>query len=41
MGAVVVERLRIGAGAFVAAGAVVVADVSEGASVAGVPARPR
>ncbi len=40
IGAVAIEGVRIGAGALVAAGAVVVRDVPDGASVAGVPARP-
>jgi len=40
-GAVVVPGIRIGAGAVVAAGAVVVDDVPAGATVLGVPARPR
>lgn len=36
----VIGPCRVGAGAIVAAGAVVVADVPAGAKVAGVPARP-
>jgi serine acetyltransferase len=40
IGAVAIERIGIGAGALVAAGAVVVRDVPAGARVAGVPARP-
>jgi acetyltransferase-like isoleucine patch superfamily enzyme len=36
----VIEGIRIGDGALVAAGAVVVRDVAEGQRVAGVPARP-
>ena len=40
MGAVVIEGVRVGARALVAAGAVVVADVPDGARVGGVPARP-
>ena len=40
-GATVLPRLKIGARAVVGAGAVVVDDVSEGAVVVGVPARPR
>jgi acetyltransferase-like isoleucine patch superfamily enzyme len=36
----VIEGIRIGDGALVAAGAVVVRDVPDGARVAGVPARP-
>jgi acetyltransferase-like isoleucine patch superfamily enzyme len=39
MGAVVIENVRVGAGAFISAGAVVVGDVPEGARVQGVPAR--
>lgn len=40
-GAVVVPGVRIGPGGIVAAGAVVLADVPDGATVVGVPARPR
>jgi len=40
-GAVVIPGVRIGAGSVVAAGAVVVDDVVAGATVLGVPARPR
>ncbi len=40
IGAVVIEGVQIGRGALVAAGAVVIADVPDGARVAGVPARP-
>jgi acetyltransferase-like isoleucine patch superfamily enzyme len=36
----VIEGVRIGPGALVGAGAVVIRDVPEGARVAGVPARP-
>jgi perosamine synthetase len=39
-GATVAPRVRIGADAIVAAGAVVIGDVPEGARVCGVPARP-
>jgi serine acetyltransferase len=39
IGAVVIERIEIGSGALVAAGAVVVRDVPPGGRVAGVPAR--
>jgi acetyltransferase-like isoleucine patch superfamily enzyme len=39
MGAIVVEGVRLGAGSFVAAGAVVTKDLPDGARVAGVPAR--
>ena len=39
-GAQVLQYLRVGRGATVGAGAVVVKDVPEGATVAGVPARP-
>jgi acetyltransferase-like isoleucine patch superfamily enzyme len=38
IGATVLENLTIGAGAYVAAGAVVTVDVSSGMMVAGVPA---
>ena len=38
MGAAVIEEQVVGAGAFVAAGAVVINDVEEGCMVAGVPA---
>ena len=40
-GAVLLPGLRIGAGATVGSGAVVTADVEPGATVVGVPARPR
>jgi len=40
IGATVRDRVRIGKGAVVAAGAVVVADVADGETVRGVPARP-
>ena len=40
IGATLLQGLRVGNGALVAAGAVVVEDVLDGASVAGVPARP-
>jgi len=40
-GAVVIPNVRIGAGALVAAGAVVIGDVAAGVTVLGVPARPR
>ena len=40
MGAIVVDHTRVGASATVAAGAVVVRDVPDGARVQGVPARP-
>jgi len=39
-GAVVLQGLRVGAGAFVGAGAVVTHDVAPGAVVVGSPARP-
>lgn len=39
-GAIILPRLEIGAGAIVGAGAVVTRNVSEGAVVAGIPARP-
>jgi serine acetyltransferase len=39
IGAIAIERIEIGAGALVAAGAVVVEDVPAGGRVAGVPAR--
>jgi acetyltransferase-like isoleucine patch superfamily enzyme len=40
IGAIIREGITIGAGALVAAGAVVVEEVPPGARVAGVPARP-
>jgi UDP-perosamine 4-acetyltransferase len=40
-GATLIQGVRIGSGALVAAGAVVTCDVEPGATVAGVPARPR
>ena len=40
-GAVLLPGLRIGEGATVGSGAVVTADVDPGATVVGVPARPR
>lgn len=40
IGAVVINRVRIGRGAVVGAGAAVTADVPDGVTVAGVPARP-
>ena len=40
IGATILQGLQVGKGALVAAGAVVVGDVPDGASVAGVPARP-
>ena len=39
-GAVLLPRITVGAGATVAAGAVVTRDVEPGATVLGVPARP-
>jgi UDP-perosamine 4-acetyltransferase len=39
IGATVIEKVRIGAGAFVGAGAVVIRDVPDNVVVAGVPAR--
>jgi acetyltransferase-like isoleucine patch superfamily enzyme len=39
LGACVLPSLRVGAGAVVAAGAAVIADVPPGAVVGGVPAR--
>jgi sugar O-acyltransferase (sialic acid O-acetyltransferase NeuD family) len=41
LGAKVIEELEIGAGAFVAAGAVVINDVPAKARVMGIPARPK
>jgi acetyltransferase-like isoleucine patch superfamily enzyme len=39
MGAIVIDRIRVGAGSVVAAGAVVTKDVPAGTQVMGVPAR--
>lgn len=41
VGAVILPRIRVGVGAIVAAGAVVIRDVGDGETVMGVPARAR